>query len=182
MRIMEPIIPNFKYYPVGQAVIDFSPGDFIIVETSGFAAKTIRFGQWLRYHGKKKPFAKWNHAAIIIDDKGSLIEARPTGVSYGHISEYLNDKVYVVKTNFNEQSAEQAIAAAKSYVNDGYGWFTILSIMIELVTGIKLQLSYNRSVVCSGLVAMCLWAGGVIFDANPLQMMPADLAATFKVE
>ena len=171
-----------KYYPMGEEVTEYNPGDFIIVETDGFPAKTIRFGQWLRYHGKRKFYSRWNHAALIVSKDGDLIEARPTDVSRGHISEYTKDPVYVVSTNFNEQSQEQAIAAAESYLNDGYGWLTILSIMLELITGIKLQLSYNRSVICSGLVGMSLWAGGVIFDSNPLQLMPADLAATFKVE
>jgi len=181
MRIQMTAAMTCKHYPVGQAVTDFQPGDFIVVETNGFAAKTIRFGQWLRYHGKRKIYAKYNHAALIVDVDGGLIEAKPTNVSRGHLSDYVNDNVYVVHTNFNEQSREQAIAAAESYLNDGYGWFTILSIMVELITGIKIQLSYNRSIICSALVSMSLWAGGIIFNSNPLQMMPADLGAAFKI-
>ena len=170
-----------KFYPVGQEISKFEPGDFILVETNGFAAKTIRFGQWLRYHGKMKPFSHWNHAGIIINSNGDTIEAKPTNVSQGNIKDYTNCPVYVISTKLNNQSVQQVEAAAKSFLNDGYGWFTIASIVLQLLTGVKFQLSFGNSVICSGLVAQSLWAGGIIFNENPFQMMPADLAAAFNI-
>jgi len=35
--------------------------------------------------------------------------------------------------------------------------------------------------ICSAVVAQSLWAGGIVFDSNPYQMMPADLAASFNI-
>ena len=172
---------EIKYYPVGVEATSFNPGDFILVETDGIPAKIIRFGQWVRYHGAMKKFAKWNHAALIVSAEGDLIEARPTDVSRKNISEYTNCPVYVVSTRLNKQSQDQAIAAAESFLNDGYGWLTILSIVLQLLTGVKFQVSFGNKVICSGLVAMSLWAGGIIFNDNPFQMMPADLAAAFNM-
>jgi len=172
---------NYKYYPVGEAAIDYKPGDFFLVETKGAAAKVIRFGQWLRYHGKMKPFSHWNHTGVIINSNGDTIEAKPTNVSQGNIQDYIDCTLYIVSTNLNNQSAQQVEASAKSFLNDKYGWLTIGSIVLQLLTGVKVQLSFSKSVICSGLVAQSLWAGGIIFSDNPFQMMPADLAAAFNV-
>ena len=172
---------TYKVYQVGTEPAKFNPGDFILVSTTGILAKFIRFGQFIRYHGKMKPFSTWNHAAMIVDEEGTIIEAVGRGVRYAHIDEYKNVEYYLVNTKLNSQSRNQAVAACKSFIKDKYGWFTIVSIAIELITGIKLQFSLNNSMICSAVVGQSLWAGGVIFNRNPYQMMPADLAAAFNI-
>jgi len=175
---------SFKatFYAANAPITTYKAGDFLLTHTSGSAAKVIRFGQWLRYHGKMRKYAHWNHAAYVIDDQGTIIEARPTGVRLGHVSEYDGCPTYIVHTKFNKQSVDQAVAAAKGYLNDGYGWLNVFSNVIELITGVKLQITFKKTIDCSALVSMSLWAGGVVFDVNPLQMMPADLAAAFEIE
>jgi hypothetical protein len=172
---------TYKVYQAGTEPAKFNPGDFILVSTTGILAKFIRFGQFIRYHGKMKPFSTWNHAAMIVDEEGTIIEAVGRGVRYAHIDEYKNVEYYLVNTKLNSQSRNQAVAACKSFIKDKYGWFTIVSIAIELITGIKLQFSLNNSMICSAVVGQSLWAGGVIFNRNPYQMMPADLAAAFNI-
>jgi len=172
---------TYKIYEAGIEPKKFNPGDFILVSTNGILAKFIRFGQFIRYHGKMKPFSTWNHAAMIIDEEGTIIEAVGRGVRYAHIDEYKDVEYYLVNTKLNSQSRTQAVAACKSFVKEKYGWFTIASITIELITGIKLQFSLSNSMICSAVVGQSLWAGGVIFDRNPYQMMPADLAAAFNI-
>jgi len=172
---------TYKVYEAGIEPKKFNPGDFILVSTNGVLAKFIRFGQFIRYHGKMKPFSTWNHAAMIVDEEGTIIEAAGRGVRYAHIDEYKDVEYYLVNTKLNSQSRTQAVAACKSFIKDKYGWFTIASIAIELITGIKLQFSLNNSMICSAVVGQSLWAGGVIFDRNPYQMMPADLAAAFNI-
>ena len=172
---------TYKVYEAGSEPQKFNPGDFILVSTTGILAKFIRFGQFIRYHGKMKPFSTWNHAAMIVDEEGTIIEAVGRGVRYAHIDEYKNVEYYLVNTKLNSQSRNQAVAACKSFIKDKYGWFTIVSIAIELITGIKLQFSLNNSMICSAVVGQSLWAGGVIFNRNPYQMMPADLAAAFNI-
>ena len=172
---------SFKVYAAGQESPKYVPGDFILVSTQGILAKCIRFGQFLRYHGKMRPFAHWNHAALIIDEDGTLIEAVGRGVITGHISEYQGVEYYYVSTKLNKQSRDQIVAAGRSFLKDKYAFLTIASIALELVTGIKLQFTNGNTMICSAVVAQSLWAGGVIFNENPYQMMPADLAAAFNV-
>jgi uncharacterized protein YycO len=173
---------DFKVYEAGQEPVKFNPGDFILVSTTGILAKFIRFGQFFRYHGKMKPYSFWNHAAMIVDEKGTIIEAAGRGVRYSSIEEYKDVEYYLVNTKLNKQSRDQAVAACKSFVKDKYGWFTILSIALQLLTGIEFQFSFGSSIICSALVAQSLWAGGYIFDQNPFQMMPADLASAFNIK
>jgi len=173
---------NYKVYEAGTSPKKFTPGDFILVSTNGIPAKIIRLGQFLRYHGKMKNFSFWNHAAMIVSEDGALIEAVGRGVSYGHIDEYKDVQYYLVNTKLNKQSRDQAVLACKSFLKDQYGWFTIASITLELLTGIKLQFSLNNSMICSAVVAQSLWAGGIVFNRNPYQMMPADLASAFDVD
>jgi uncharacterized protein YycO len=172
---------DFKVYEAGQEPAKFNPGDFILVSTTGILAKFIRFGQFFRYHGKMKPYSFWNHAAMIVDTDGTIIEAAGRGVRYNNIEEYKDVEYYLVNTKLNQQSRNQTVAACKSFVKDKYGWFTILSIALQLLTGIEFQFSFGSSIICSALVAQSLWAGGYIFDQNPFQMMPADLAAAFNI-
>ena len=173
---------SYKVYSPGQAPTKFVPGDFILVSTKGILAKCIRVGQVLRYHGKMRAYSHWNHAAMIIDSNGTIVEAVGRGVRISNINEYQESEYYLVSTKLNKQNRDQAVAASKSFVKDKYGWFTILSIILQLVTGIEFQFSFGNSVVCSGVVAQSLWAGGVIFDSNPYQMMPADLASAYDVD
>jgi hypothetical protein len=172
---------TFKVYEAGQDPVKYVPGDFILVSTVGILAKFIRLGQFLRYHGKMKPFSHWNHAAMVVDEDGTIIEAVGRGVVYGNISEYKDVEYYYVSTKLNKQSRDQVVAACKSFLKDKYAFLTIASIAIELVTGIKLQFTNSNTMICSAVVAQSLWGGGVIFDRNPYQMMPADLAAAFEV-
>jgi hypothetical protein len=172
---------TYKIYAAGEQPKKYKAGDFILVSQNLFWSKVIKFGQAIRYRGKMKPYAHWNHAAIIVDEKGTLIEAVGRGVVYGHIDEYKDIEYYYVSSKLNDQSGEQSVSAAKSFLNDKYGWFTIASIAIDLLTGIKLQFTKKNTMICSAVVGMSLWAGGYVFDSNPYQMMPADLAAAFNV-
>jgi len=176
------MMTNYKVIAAGQEPVKFNPGDFILVSTTGVLAKFIRFGQFVRYHGDMKPFAFWNHTAMIVDENGTIVEAVGRGVRYAHIDEYKDVEYYLVNTKLNKQSRDQAVTACKSFVKDKYGWFTIASITVELLTGIKLQFSLNNSMICSAVVSQSLWAGGIIFNRNPFQMMPADLASAFNVD
>ena len=172
---------DYKVIAPGSEPTTFNPGDFILVSTRGVLAKFIRFGQFLRYHGQMKDYSFWNHAAMIIDESGTIIEAVGRGVRSSNISEYKDVEYYLVNTKLTKQNRDQVIVACKSFLKDQYGWFTIISIAIELVTGIKLQFSLNNSMICSAVVAQSLWAGGIIFNRNPYQMMPADLASAFNI-
>jgi len=173
---------SYDYYPSLTAPTEWVPGQIVVIRTNGAAARFIQFGQWLRFHGKMRQFAKVNHAVIVTDNQGNIIEARPKATMKGNMSEYAKDEYYVINPGYSSANAAQSIAAAHTFLKGHYGWFTIVGFALQTITGIKFQLSLGDSVVCSGLVAASLWAGGIFFNRNPYYMMPADIAAAFNID
>jgi hypothetical protein len=63
-----------------------------------------------------------------------------------------------------------------------YGWLTIASIILTLLTNSRIVFGMIGTAVCSGFVAEALVRTGIIFDKPPSHMMPADLAQKYLSE
>jgi hypothetical protein len=160
------------------------PGDFALTHSSGVFGTLIRFGQRLRYWGKNKIFAHWSHAAIFVNDDGDIIEALGGGVQKRNISAYLKTEYVVVHLPQSTANLDrsQSVEFAQHCLHEEYGWLTIVSIAITLVSGTKLNFVVDGQQICSALVARCLERIGEIFTENePWHLMPADLAKHFRV-
>src|SRR5258708_39949112 len=87
-----PRIPSVtvKRYTAGvEAHADeYQPGDFLLTHSATFYGWLIRFGQRLRFWGKNRPFAYWNHAVLIVGADGKIVEALGNGVIQGNIRKY----------------------------------------------------------------------------------------------
>jgi uncharacterized protein YycO len=160
------------------------PGDFILTHSTGLYGSLIRFGEALRYWGSDKVFAHWSHAAIFADESGNIIEALGGGVQKRNISVYEGTEYVVVHlpAATSPVDRQQAVEFAEFCLNDSYGWLTIASISLCLLTGSKLSFGVDGQQICSALVARSLERIGEIFTENePWQLMPADLAKHFDV-
>lgn len=160
-------------------------GDFILVREDHFASRLIRFGQSLRFHGKRKPYAQWNHVALVTSEEGHLLEALFTGVKTSHIDKYENKKIKykLVTHDMSDEDRQEILAFADSVAEARwhYGYVTILALALTLLTGSKFVVGRVGSAICSGLVAEALVRSGEIFDRPPSYMMPADLAEHYNV-
>jgi hypothetical protein len=161
------------------------PGDFILTHSSSWDGTLIRFGQTLRYRGSDKVFAHWSHAAIFVDDSGNIIEALGGGVQKRNISVY-DDTEYVVVHLPEDTSSldrQHAVDFANFCLYDSYGWLTIVSIALCLLTGAKFSFGVDGQQICAALVARCLERFGDIFcKYEPWHLVPADLAKHFNVQ
>ena len=160
------------------------PGDFILTHSSGIFGHLIRLGQRLQYFGADKVFAHWSHAAIFADDQGNIIEALGGGVQKRNIAVYDNTEYVVVHlpaaTSIDDRA--QAVLFAEHSLNESYGWLTIISIALTLLTGSHFSFGLDGQQICSALVARSIERIGVIFDeTEPWHLMPADLAKHFQV-
>jgi uncharacterized protein YycO len=159
-------------------------GDFVLTHSSGIFGALIRFGEGWRYWGKEKVFAHWSHAAIFVNDEGDIIEALGGGVQKRNISVYRETEYVVVHLPQSTADIDrsEAVQFAQHCLHEKYGWLTIVSIVIALVSGTKLNFVIDGQQICSALVARCLERIGEIFTENePWHLMPADLAKHFKV-
>lgn len=171
----------YKVYAPGVEPNLFNPGDFFLLKNNTFWSKLIRFGQWLRYHGENRKYIDWTHCGMFIDRKGTIIEAIGAGVVIDNISKYKDITYSIVNPKLSAANRAQSVSAAKSYQKDKYGWVSDVSIGFNFVTGIRVQITTNNSINCSGLVAMALWAGGITFNGTPQMFAPVDLAVAFEV-
>ncbi len=160
------------------------PGDFILTHSTGVYGRLIRFGEALRYRGPDKVFAHWSHAAIFADESGNIIEALGGGVQKRNIAVYDGTEYVVVHLPpaTSTIDRQQAVDFAEFSLNDPYGWLTIVSVSLCLLTGAKLSFGVDGQQICSALVARSLERIGEIFTENePWHLMPADLAKHFDV-
>lgn len=158
----------------------FRAGDFLLVKSSakwytrsGFLDACIRLGDKMkmRREGTYTPFAdQWSHAVCI--SEGSLIEALGHGVvrsPYSKYTEYL-----YVDSKLTDEQRELFVQTAEANVGMKYGFLTIASLALTMLTGTKIRFNRSGEVICSGLVAACL--GLPKWRTDPSFVTPSDLA------
>lgn len=189
---VEVLAPGEEHRPVAPELAirgvqaQYHPGDFILTHTKGAYGFLIRLGQWFRYHGKNAKYARWNHTALIVSGTGDLVEALSAGVVKTNIDHYKPTERYIVHVSekvADDRDRQQAVDFAEYWCqhNEGYGWTKIVSIALALLTGCKFSFGIDGQFICSGLVASALERTSAIFDSDPANMSPADLAKHFKV-
>lgn len=169
---------------VGAQPGEYDPGDFILTHGSAFFSKLIRFGQGLRFRGRNRKFAWWNHAAMIVSESGDLIEALGAGVRATHIDKYKPTEYHLVRLGSlaDQHDRQQVVGFARWSLGEEYGFVIIVSIAFSLVFGGKFNFGFDGQTICSGLVARALERTNAIFDRTPSHIMPADLARYFNVQ
>jgi uncharacterized protein YycO len=157
------------------------PGDFILTHGAGFVCWAIRFGQGLWIHGSDRPYTYWNHAALVVDDAGGLVEALSDGVKATNLSKYLGSDYHLVRIKATTEDRDEIARFGKACVGDEYGYLTIVSIAVTILLRSKITFFVQGEQICSGLVARAQERGRAIFDRNPVSIMPADLAKYYGV-
>jgi hypothetical protein len=170
-----------KFAP-GQEVQDPACGDFLLTHGNSWTSQLIRFGQTLRYTGEDRVFTRWNHAAIFVAENGDIVEALGGGVQRRNVAVYKDTEYHVVRLQtFLDINRQHEAAFALACLNDRYGFLTLLSIGLSLLSGSKLGFGVDGQEICSALVARCLERTGKIFQQDPWHMTPADLAKHYDV-
>lgn len=155
-------------------------GDVIVVRTPGWGALLIRFGAWLH----KKP-SSIDHVAVVVDDKGTVIEAEPNGVRLGTVASY--DGKYLISNPSQPKSDEQRANVAKlamQYLGDHYDWEAIaedaaaeLGIHHWVFFKTWVKAVVPKSFVCSSLAAYIYALAGLESPTEGRWTTPADWAA-----
>jgi len=153
----------------------------VLTHRDHLIARLISFGQRWRFRGPDAAYAHWSHCALIVDDRGTLIEAEALGVERSPLSKYDHANLEVVHVGHLLSTAERArvIDYAEGQVGQAFGYLSLLGAAIYLVTGVPVRLMRRRHQTCSGLVVRALQRGGLLKDADPHLTLPADLARTF---
>jgi len=168
-----------EHHGPGERMVDPEPGDFILTHGAELFSQLIRIGQQVRFGGADRAYTFWNHAALVVSADGTIVEALGSGVERRSIADYDPTQYTVVRITASAADRAEAAAFAESCVGHPYGWTTIVSIALSLLTGAKLSFGFNGQLICSGLVARSLERTTAIFEDEPSHIMPAQLAKLY---
>jgi hypothetical protein len=152
-------------------------GSYVVVNTRGLGAAVIR-----------KFTHSWaDHAVIVTDDVGGIVEAMPSGVRRGHLAEYAGRRTAVCTEGALSQR-EQVAAAAVGMVGTPYDDLDLVDIGLECI-GINwgwLQqlVEKQHSLICSQAVSKCGQIAGLDWSCGQMdlaQVTPAMLARRIQV-
>ncbi len=167
---------RITYYNEGELPAKISRGDFLLSKRNkAFMGMCIRVFQTLKH---PREFAQWSHAMLVVDS-GVVQEALEFGQERNSLETYLDAELLHVEINADSLDVEQMMKFADScyYHKRRYGYLTIVSLLISLVTGSALQFSMAGTAICSGFVAEALTRAGWIFEMPADYVKPADLAS-----
>lgn len=178
-------LATVEYFPEGESAGDLKTGYIVLTHGVQWTSKLIRFGQRLRFRGARRPFARWNHVALVLDAEGNLAEALAQGVVRTNISKYAGTDYHLVRVECAHLDREE-IGRFASVVLDAphrtkYGWVTIASLFFTLAVGSTIMFGKIGTAICSGFASEALVRAGEIFPRPPAYMMPADVAEHFGV-
>lgn len=173
-------VESVEYYGKGESAKNLRPADFILTNSNSWTSKLIYLGQKIRYRGKDAKYAIWDHAALITNAQGDIIQAIGKGVKRGNVSDYRNVAYHLVRIRASGQDREEAVKFAEYALGEKYGYITVISIAISFLTGLKLSFGFDGQQICSGLVARALERTTAIFSSEPSHITPADLAKYYK--
>lgn len=173
------------------------PGDLIYTRSNGLVGWLIRFGQNVRVHGWIKALSHaitrhkpdradvcWgNHIAVSTGD--SLIEALAAGLTRSPVTKYgVTDCRILPLVDVNphvtadQRRALVAFAETELARKDRYSWFGIASIILQLLTPTRLDVSFDGAMICSAFGARAWEHAGVTLQTrSPFTTMPSDLRA-----
>lgn len=136
-------------------------------------------------------FAWGNHIAVYVDGwfvglpgGDYVIEALAHGLTLTPLEHYKPTQYRLlplidVRPDLGpfDRLALEEFAKRELADHDSYGWLAIASIVLQLLTPVKLDVSWDGSMICSAFGARC-WehAGVTIPTLSPYTTMPADLA------
>lgn len=189
MAALPPDAPTPICYPPRESPGTWTPGDVILTHGETPVSRLIQFGQRIRYRGDDAPFAWWNHAALVVGDDGTLVEALGDGIVETHASKYAPAYFAYIDIALADAEREQVVgyACRAAELETAYGMATNVSLALTLLTNGRLAFGLRGQAICSGLVAESLRAGGYWWErAGRMEptswLMPADLAAAFGTE
>jgi uncharacterized protein YycO len=174
-------VAETQRYGPGEEATEFNPGDFILTHRHNPMAGLISLGEKRRFRRADRVYAHWSHCALVVGQDGAVVEAESAGVKRSPISRYKEDEYHLVRLGpgFPRVGRNRAVDYADAQVGRGFGYLALVGAALFLLLGRPLRLMRMNHQICSGLVVRALQHGGLMPDADPSLMLPADLARMF---
>jgi uncharacterized protein YycO len=176
-------VPEVERYGPGEDATRFNPGDFILTHRRRPIAGLISIAQEVRFRGADGVYAHWSHCALVVAEDGGLVQAETLGVERCPISKYQSTEYHLVRLGpeFTPEGRQRAVEYANAQVGQAFGFLALAGAAVYLLSGLHLRLMRRDHQICSGLVVRALAKGGLLKEADPALMLPADLAKIYDV-
>jgi hypothetical protein len=158
-----------------------SPGAIGFSHSTGFLAKTIRLGEWLRF--RNGDF--YNHCFVVdrkVGNDWSIIQAQAQGVTnHALLSDVALGGSYALVPLPANVDPAKLLPFARMEVGRSYGWLSILTDAFRIILPSWFpvpSIRMGRSWICSALVAESLRCGGWLCDwPDVYDVVPSELYA-----
>lgn len=154
------------------------PGDFGLTTLAGWSGLGIKLGEWANGDG----FRNYQHAFMVLDDAGRILEAAPGGAHYGTVSEYAAETVVYSSWDLTDDQRGALIVAATKYLDTPYSaldYFALVAHRLHIpAPGLKSYVADSGHMICSQLVDQVYQDAGLQLFADhrwPGYVTPASL-------
>jgi hypothetical protein len=110
-------VAEVTHHPPGETAQGPHVGDFLLtgVQAQGIVSRAIKAGSWLRRF--EAPYRRFSHAALVIDEGGTLAEALGRGVTRSPLTKYEAANYVLVRTGVVEPDRGQMLRFAKAVLD-----------------------------------------------------------------
>ena len=152
------------------------PGDLVFCHSKGIIGRAIRLGEWLRWRGG----SHYNHVAILDEWQltgWTVIQAEARGVTRGALlSDVAPGGSYVIVSAPPDANRADLLSFARAQVGTRYGFLTIASLIVTILTPVFFNVMAPGSWICSAVAAESIRCGGWIHNwPDVYQVTPAQL-------
>lgn len=167
--------------PPGEVVTGLRRGDLVLIRGLGWLGRAIRLGAWRRFGEEFPRYGYWSHAALVVNDKGHLLEVHARGVALCGIEKYRDNDFCYVRLGLSEAARQEAARYACSHLGQRYDLWGFVLLGVSVTFGDLFRVPDTGRPGCVSLIARALQRAGISFDRAPAELMPADLAKKFGV-
>lgn len=176
---------SLRWYAEGSHCTNPNDGDILLVRHLTDVATGISIGEKILSRTTQKELKGYtwlDHTAIIrrnLVGHSMVSEMGPRGWELRSLEEY-RDRLYCVVDVEMEDVQRNALLKVDSACHGAtYGWWQYVPIVLDGLTGAKLNATWGDTMICSTHVSYCLMAGGFFPAIQPESVIPAHLALWF---
>lgn len=157
-------------------------GDLVFCHSKSIVSKAIRLGEWLRF----RKGSTYSHVAIVNERNANggwtVIQATARGVtSTGLLADVAGPGTFQVVPLPDGIDPDDVRQFALDQAGDRYGWVTIVSIVLTLLTPRFLNVMRSYTWICSAVAGESLrFAGWYHSWGDERQVLPSQLWAALQ--
>jgi len=171
---------TISHYPKGQLPLTYTPGDIGLVsdpKTPDALSSLIQARERAIYGHTS--WANLIHSFGILDEEGNIAEAQQPGVQKNHITDYLNQDVYILHPKATKSQRNLCVARWASCVGMEYDVLGFIGLGLQTLVGWHVLLDDSHGLICSALCCYGALAYVERFSLPYQAMTPADIAHDF---